>query len=85
MLTQWDGSRHRWFGPAAPFAALLGAIDDATGTVLGATFREQEDDAGYFAVLAQVLSRYGVPLAAYSDKHTIFCAPRVRESLEEEL
>lgn len=31
MLVQLDGSRHRWFGRALPYAVLLGAIDDATG------------------------------------------------------
>ena len=55
MLVQLDGSRHRWFGPPHPHATLLGAIDDATGEVLGAVFREQEDLAGYFVVLSQLL------------------------------
>jgi len=51
MLLQTDASRHRWFGPERPFATLVGAIDDATSTVTGATFREAEDAAGYFTVL----------------------------------
>lgn len=85
MLVQVDASRHRWFGAKAPYASLLGAIDDATGMVCGATFREQEDAAGYLTVLEQVLTR-GLPLAVYSDRHSIFFgSPRSRESLEEEL
>ncbi len=86
MLVQLDGSRHRWFGADHPYATLLGVIDDATGEVLGAVFREQEDIAGYFAVLAQLLERGGVPLAVYSDRHSIFWrSERERESREEEL
>lgn len=86
MLIQLDGSRHRWFGPDRPFATLLGAIDDATGEVLGATFREHEDVAGYFEVLRQLLERGGVPLAVYSDRHSIFWrSDREREDREEEL
>jgi transposase len=86
MLVQVDASRHRWLGPNAAHAALVGAIDDATGTVLGAVFRDHEDVAGYLAVLELVLRGYGVPLAAYSDRHSIFFAsPRERESIEEEL
>jgi transposase len=86
MLVQLDGSRHRWFGPAGGWSTLVGAIDDATGTVLGATFREQEDAAGYLEVLAALLSRHGVPLAVYSDRHGIFWrSPRERPSIEDEL
>lgn len=86
MLVQIDGSRARWFGPACSFATLHAAIDDATGEVLGATFREQEDGAGYLTLLRQVLVRCGVPLAVYSDRHGIFRRDgRVRDSLDEEL
>lgn len=85
MLVQLDGSRDRWFGAARPFATLLAAIDDASGEVVGAVFREQEDAAGYLEVLGQMLAR-GVPLAVYSDRHGIFRRDaRERASLEEEL
>jgi len=86
MLVLVDGSPHRWFGAARPRAALIAAIDDATGRVLAGTFREQEDAAGYLELLRQILARYGRPLAIYSDRHGIFFrSPRVRESREEEL
>ena len=86
MLVQLDASRHRWFGAKAPYASLVGAIDDATSAVVGAIFREQEDAAGYFTVLGQLLEAHGVPLAAYTDKHSIFAGlPRERASIEEEL
>jgi transposase len=86
MLVQLDGSRDRWFGDELPFTALLGVIDDATSEVLAAVFREQEDAAGYFELLRTVLGTTGVPLAVYSDKHSIFrVPPQERETLEEEL
>ena len=47
MLLQVDGSRHDWLEGRGPWLTLVGAIDDATGLVTGATFREQEDSAGY--------------------------------------
>ncbi len=72
MLLQTDGSRHRWFGAERPFATLLGAIDDATSTVTGATFRAAEDAAGYFTVLSQTSVGYGLPWTLYSDRHGIF-------------
>lgn len=86
MLVQLDASRHRWFGPKAPYASLVGAIDDATGIVLAAHFAAQEDGAGYLWVLQQILEQHGVPLAVYSDRHSIFVAsPHERESIAEEL
>ena len=85
MLLQVDGSPEDWFGTGTR-STLLSLVDDATGGVLGATFREQEDAAGYFELLRAVLSSHGLPLAMYSDRHGIFFrSPRERESLEEEL
>ncbi|MBF6607067.1 MAG: ISNCY family transposase [Chloroflexi bacterium] len=72
MLLQVDGSRHRWLGPDGPWLTLIAGIDDATGDVPWAVFREQEDAAGYLLLLQQVVRRRGVPLALYSDRHTIF-------------
>jgi hypothetical protein len=63
---------------------LAGAIDDATGEVVGALFREQEDAAGYFLLVRQISESHGVPLAVYADRHTIFQNP-VKASLEQEL
>jgi len=85
LLLQLDGSRHHWFGPDGPEVALLGAIDDATSKVPGATFREQEDAAGYLTVLHQVLDGPGVPAAVYSDRHSVFwISPREGETLADE-
>ena len=39
---------HDWLEERGPWLSLLGAIDDATGKVPHALFREQEDAQGYF-------------------------------------
>ena len=86
VLLQADGSRHRWFGPDEPFATLIGAIDDATGTVPAALFREHENAAGYLAMLRAIGADKGLPLALYIDRHGIFTKrASERLTLEEEL
>jgi transposase len=76
MLLQADGSRHDWLEGRGPRLTLVGAIDDATGRMTAATFRDQEDTAGYLTVLRDTVRRYGVPLALYRDRHTLFETPR---------
>jgi len=86
VLLQADGSRHRWLGAKGPFWTLVGAIDDATGTVPAAEFREQEDAQGYLRVLHQVVRTKGIPLGIYVDHHGIFQRHgNGRPSLEAEL
>lgn len=86
MLVQADGSPHHWFGPARPPATLIALIDDATSTVLGAVFREQEDGLGYLLVLEQIVRTTGIPLALYVDRHGIFQQnQRLPLTIEEEL
>ncbi len=81
MLLQTDGSRHDWLEGQAPYLTLIGYVDDATGELLGAVFREQEDAAGYFLGLRSICQRQGIPAAIYADRHTIFQAqPRPRSS-----
>jgi hypothetical protein len=72
MLLQTDGSRHDWLEARGPWLTLVGGIDDATGSVTDGSFRAAEDAAGYFAMLAGTVARYGLPLALYSDLHGIF-------------
>lgn len=54
-------------GDRGPWLSLLAAIDDATGKLAAAVFREEEDAAGYF-----LLVQHGRPLALYHDRHGIF-------------
>src|SRR5579863_8123678 len=88
MLVQIDGSPHAWLQERGPRLHLLAAIDDATGKVLAAIFREQEDRIGYFQLVEQLVRRYGRPLAFYHDRHEIFPkrqAVKESDSLEEQL
>lgn len=86
MLLQTDGSRHDWLEGRGPWLSLIGAIDDATGNVSYALFREQEDAQGYFLMLRQIVGSYGIPIALYHDRHGVFeRSKREPESLEEQL
>src|SRR5713101_2317440 len=88
MLVQIDGSRHAWLEERGPWLTLLAAIDDATGTLAAAVFREEEDAAGYFLLVQQLLEQHGRPLALYHDRHGIFqqnSAATEADSLEEQL
>jgi len=72
MLLQIDGSRHAWLEERGPWLSLIAAIDDATGKLAAAVFREEEDAAGYFLLVQQLVERHGRPLALYHDRHGIF-------------
>ena len=86
MLLQIDGSRHDWLEGRGPYLTLVGAIDDATGNVPHALFREQEDAQGYFMLFLEVIGNKGIPLAVYCDRHGIFQrSPKETETLEEQL
>ena len=79
MLIQIDGSQHRWLGDVHPQLALHLAVDDATGKVLAARFRPDEDTCGYFDLLGDLISSFGIPLALYSDRHSVF-VPSLRSA-----
>ncbi len=86
LLIQMDGSHHPWLEDRGPRLVLLAAIDDATGEVLAGVFRSEEDTHGYFLLLRQLIRRYGLPAAAYTDRHGIFHRdPRTPQGLAEQL
>lgn len=86
LLVQLDGSHHAWLADRGPWLVLLAAIDDATGRVLGAVFRLEEDTHGYFLLLRRMIRAYGVPVAVYTDRHGIFHRdPQARLTLAEQL
>lgn len=72
LLVQIDGSPHDWLEDRGPRLTLVGGIDDATGAIVGAVFRENEDGAGYMEILRQMCSRHGVPASVYHDHSGIF-------------
>ena len=86
MLLQIDGSRHGWLEDRGPSLTLIGAVDDATGTVPFALFREHEDAHGYLLMLHEIIDRHGIPMALYSDRHGIFQrSSKETENLAEQL
>ena len=72
MLVQVDGSHHRWLGDRGPPFALLLAVDDATGIVVNALFCEQENTRDYFLLMRGLIQRHGIPIALYTDRHSVF-------------
>ena len=86
MMLQIDGSPHHWLEGRGPELSLIGAIDDATGKVPNALFREQEDSQGYVLLLKKIVEKHGIPAALYHDRHSIFeRSPTDKESIEEQL
>jgi hypothetical protein len=81
-----DGSHHPWLEDRGPRLVLHAAIDDATSAVLAGVFRPEEDAHGYFLLLRRLIQRYGVPTAAYTDRHGLFHRdPRSPQTIVDEL
>ena len=72
MLIQIDGSHHRWLGDDHPRFDLHLAVDDSTGRVLTANCRPDEDACGYFELIGELIRANVIPLALYSDRHSVF-------------
>ncbi len=81
LLVQLDGSAHAWLEQRGPRLTLVAVMDDATGEVLAATFRDEEDAHGYFLVFHTLTQTKGVPVAAYTDRHGIFHHPKTKRPL----
>ena len=71
MLVQMDASPYAWI-PGQEHLALYGAIDDATGAILGLHLTKNECLEWYFQVMEQCLAAQGRPVKLYCDRHTIF-------------
>lgn len=69
-MLQMDASLHEWFGNEK--SQLHIAIDDATSTIVGAYFDNQETLKGYYNIFHQILMNYGIPFMFYTDNRTIF-------------
>ena len=69
-VIEQDGSIHAWFGGIKTCLHL--AIDKATSNVVGAYFDKQETLNGYYNVLYQILTNYGIPYKFLTDNCTVF-------------
>lgn len=76
LLVQVDGSPHDWLEGRGPRLTLVGAIDDATGAIVAATFAPVEDGRAYLTILARMCRDHGVPAAIYRDRSGIFAPVR---------
>lgn len=70
-LVQIDGTPYDWFGNGEMWTLHL-AVDDATSEVLAGYFMPTEPQLGYCYMMKFILEKHGIPMALYSDKHTIF-------------
>ena len=69
-IIEQDGSIHIWFGGIRTCLHL--AIDKATSTIVGAYFDKEETLNGYYHVLEQILTNYGIPYKFLTDNRTVF-------------
>ena len=69
-LQQMDATPYEWV-PGQIWHLHL-AVDDATGTVTGGWFDTQETLDGYYHILHQILTTYGIPYKFLTDKRTVF-------------
>jgi hypothetical protein len=79
-----DGSPHDWLEGRGPSLCLIGAIDDATGKVVGALFVEAESTWGYFRLFSEIFHKHGLPQSVYADRHSVFWTDR-EPTIEEQL
>lgn len=84
QLIQIDATPFEWFGGTSKYA-LHGAIDDATGDVVGLYMTQNECLFGYFEMMRQCCLDFGIPQTIYSDRHTIFRSPQTGKLTVEEL
>ena len=69
-MIQMDASEAIWFNNTKTYLHL--AIDDALGRVVGGYFDTEETLNGYYNILYQILSKYGIPYSFYTDNRTVF-------------
>lgn len=75
MLVQIDGTPFDWFNNGEMWTLHL-AVDDATSEVLAGYFMPTERQLGYCYMMRLILNKYGLPMALYSDRHSIFHSPK---------
>lgn len=84
QLIQIDATPYEWFGGTVKYA-LHGAIDDATGKVVGLFLTQNECLYGYLETMRQCCVDFGIPQTVYSDNHTIFRSPKTGKLTVDEL
>ena len=70
-MLQMDGSHHDWFEGRGPHCVLMAYIDDATSSVYG-RFYDYEGTIPAMDSFGRYITRYGLPMSVYLDKHTTY-------------
>jgi hypothetical protein len=83
-LVQLDGSVHQWFPGDAGYCVLMLYIDDATSRVF-ARFYTYEGTIPAMDSFRRYISKYGIPLALYTDRHSTYKNNNKTLSIEEQL
>lgn len=83
-LVQLDGSVHQWFIGNEGYCVLMLYIDDATNTVF-ARFYTYEGTIPALDSFRRYISKYGIPLALYADRHSTYKNNNKTLSIEEQL
>lgn len=73
-LCQVDGSYHKWFEKRGEACCLLVFIDDATSELMALRFVRHETSYDYLHTLRTYVRAHGIPLALFSDRHSVFRA-----------
>jgi len=81
-MIQMDASSFEWISGHIWHLHL--AVDDSTGTVVGAYFDTQETLNGYYHVFFQILTNYGIPALFYTDRRTVFEYKRKTKAFDDE-
>lgn len=85
MLIQMDATPFEWFDDNNKYS-LHGAIDDASGEIVGLYITKNECLHGYLEITRQMILNHGIPACVYTDRHTIFRSPNASKvSIEEQL
>jgi transposase len=70
-LVQMDGSHHKWFEERGEGCCLMNMVDDATGRTMS-LLCEEETTAGAMTLLWGWIERYGIPVALYTDRKSVY-------------
>lgn len=85
LLIQMDATPFEWFGGSEKFS-LHGAIDDATGQIVGLYLTKNECLHGYWETTRQMILNHGIPVSIYADRHAIFLSQNTGKlSVEDQL
>ena len=81
-MLQMDGSHHDWFEGRGPRCVLMAYSDDATGSVYG-RFYDYEGTIPAMDSFTRYITKHGVPMSVYLDKHTTYKAWARRDDFQE--